>query len=145
MVTLTVCLPLLSDKYQIDYHASYDVTIYKRIRESMTSHGHMTHQEKDRIFRGSGDEDLFTLSPIYCDVIARVRIHYVSICRVKRVFKGHVNIQEKMSLHDRFVTCRFLNMGKTTLYILRKCPLITVSLEDKFKFKFKYYFINRIT
>ena len=44
------------------------------IRESMTSHGHMTHQEKDRIFRGSGDEDLLTLSPIYCDVIARVRI-----------------------------------------------------------------------
>ena len=39
----------------------------------MTSHGHMTHQEKDRIFRGSGDEDLFTLSPIYFDVIARVR------------------------------------------------------------------------
>ena len=34
------------------------------IRESMTSHGHMTHHEKD-------DEDL---SPIYRDVIARVRI-----------------------------------------------------------------------
>ena len=44
----------------------------------MTSHGHMTHQEKDRIFRGSGDEDLLTLSPIYCDVIARVRIHNTS-------------------------------------------------------------------
>ena len=39
----------------------------------MTSQGHMTHQDKDRIFRGSGDEDLLTLSPIYCDVIARVR------------------------------------------------------------------------
>ena len=37
----------------------------------MTSHGHMTHQEKDRIFRGSGDEDLLTLSPIYCDSQAR--------------------------------------------------------------------------
>ena len=40
--------------------------------------GHMTHQEKDIICRGSGDEDLLTLSPIYCDVIARVRIHYIS-------------------------------------------------------------------
>ena len=50
-----------------------DVIDSVKIRESMTSHGHMTHQEKDRIFRGSGDEDLFTLSPIYCDVIARVR------------------------------------------------------------------------
>ena len=50
-----------------------DVIASVRIRESMTSHGHMTHQEKDRIFRGSGDEDLLTLSPIYCDVIARVR------------------------------------------------------------------------
>ena len=45
-----------------------------RIRESMTSHGHMTHQEKG-IFRGSGDEDLLTLSLIYCDVIAIVIIH----------------------------------------------------------------------
>ena len=36
----------------------------------MTSHGHMTHQEF--FFRGSG-EDLFALSPIYCDVIAKMR------------------------------------------------------------------------
>ena len=40
----------------------------------ITSHGHMTHQEKYIIFRESGDEDLLTLSPIYCDVIARVII-----------------------------------------------------------------------
>ena len=56
-----------------------DVIASVRIRESMTSHGHMTHQEKDRIFRGSDDEDLFTLSPIYCDVIARLR-KYRSAC-----------------------------------------------------------------
>ena len=33
----------------------------------------MTHQEKVIIFHGSGDEDVLTLSPIYCDVIARVK------------------------------------------------------------------------
>ena len=44
-----------------------DVIASVIIRESMTSHGHMTH-------RGSGDEDWLTLSPIYCDVIARVRL-----------------------------------------------------------------------
>ena len=49
-----------------------DVISSVTIRESMTSHGHMTHQEKE-FFCGSGDEDLLTLSPIYCDVIARVR------------------------------------------------------------------------
>ena len=59
------------------------------IRESMTSHGHMTHQEKDRIFRGSGDEDLLTLSPIYCDVIARV------IIRESMTSHGHMTHQEK--------------------------------------------------
>ena len=31
---------------------------------------------------------------------------------VKPVFKGHLNIQEKVSLHHRCPIIRFLNMGK---------------------------------
>ena len=55
-----------------NWYIYFDVIASVSIRASMTSHGHMTHQEK--IVRGSGDEDLLTLSPIYCDVIARVRM-----------------------------------------------------------------------
>ena len=57
---------------------------------------------------------------------------------VKPVFKGHLNIREKVSLHDR---CPFVTDSLTWERwdtVLRKCPLITgcpliaVSLEDRF-------------
>ena len=59
---------------------------------------------------------------------------------VKPVFKGHLNIPEKVSLHDGcpFVTGS-LTWGRYDT-VLRKCPLITgcpliaVSLEDGFYF-----------
>ena len=54
----------------------------------MTSHGHMTNQEKK--FRGSGDEDLLTLSPIYCDVIARVRNDVLSLNNPK--FNDYIDV-----------------------------------------------------
>ena len=71
----------------------------------ITSHGHMTHQEKDRIFRGSGDEDLLTLSPIYRDVIARVRkcspIQWQFQVRwwTFRLFQVYWNVQSLFSYH----------------------------------------------
>ena len=44
-----------------------DVIARVRIRESMTSHGHMTHKENDFFswVYCTGDEDLLTFSPIY--------------------------------------------------------------------------------
>ena len=60
-----------------------------------------------------------------------------NICTIKPVFKGHLNIPEKVSLHDRcpfitgFLTCERYNT------ILRKhpqitgCHLIGMFLEDR--------------
>ena len=59
-------------------------------------------------------------------------------CTVKPVFKGHLNIPEKVALHGRcpFVTGS-LAWGRYNT-VMRKCPLITgcplvaVSIEDRF-------------
>ena len=59
-------------------------------------------------------------------------LSYATVYTANPVFKGHLNIPKKVSLHHRF-----LNMDKTQDTVLRKCPLITecppigVSLEDR--------------
>ena len=47
------------------------------------------------------------------------------MCTVKPVFKGHLNIPEKVSLHDRCpCVTGSLKWGRWDM-VLRKCPLIT--------------------
>ena len=67
-----------------------DVIASMRIRESMTSHGHMTYQEK-----GSGDEDLLTLSP-------RVR-NYLLIMLWNNVWLRCITVSY-ISLHNYVTT-----------------------------------------
>ena len=66
------------------------------------------------------------------------------ICTVKPLFRGHLNIPEKVSLHDRCPLITSCLTWSRLGTVLRKCPLIVgcplirVSLEDRFNCTQKY-------